>query len=34
MQLLHEDGRWWLMTVYWHRESKDHPIPAEYLPQK
>jgi hypothetical protein len=31
MQLLNDGKRWWLMTLAWHPESADHPIPAQYL---
>lgn len=33
-QLLYDGKRWWVMTIYWQAESKDDPIPAEYLKQK
>ncbi len=32
MQLLHHDGRWWLVSIYWQAESEDAPIPAAFLP--
>jgi hypothetical protein len=32
IQLLHKDGRWWVVTVFWDNESPENPIPAEYLP--
>ena len=31
-QLLHKDDRWWIVTVMWDNESKDNPIPEEFLP--
>ena len=30
-QLLHKDGRWWIVTVFWDNESEGNRIPAEYL---
>jgi hypothetical protein len=30
-QLLNDGKRWWVMTLAWHPESADHPIPAQYL---
>lgn len=30
-QLLHHDGRWWVVTIYWQAETPDNPVPAEYL---
>jgi len=32
IQLLEKDGRWWIVTVMWENESKDNPIPEEFLP--
>jgi hypothetical protein len=32
IQLLHRDGRWWVVTIFWDNESEATPIPAEYLP--
>jgi len=32
IQLLQKDGRWWIVTVMWDNESKDNPIPEEFLP--
>ncbi len=31
-QLLKHEGRWWIVTVVWVDESKDNPIPEEFLP--
>lgn len=31
-QLLKHEGRWWIVTVFWSNESKDNPIPEEFLP--
>ena len=31
-QLLHHDGRWWIVNLYWTRETPQNPIPKEYLP--
>lgn len=31
---LHFDGsRWWVVTIFWQAESKEYPIPAEFLPE-
>jgi len=32
IQLLHKDGRWWLVNVFWDNESGENRISAEYLP--
>lgn len=32
IQLLEKDGRWWIVTVMWDNESKENPIPEEFLP--
>ncbi|NCF61308.1 MAG: hypothetical protein GWP58_00530, partial [Gammaproteobacteria bacterium] len=32
IQLLEKDDRWWIVTVMWENESKDNPIPEEFLP--
>lgn len=32
IQLLKKDDRWWIVTVFWENESKEHPIPEEFLP--
>ena len=32
IQLLHREGRWWVVTVMWDNESKDNPLPGEFLP--
>jgi hypothetical protein len=34
IQLLHADGRWWVVTVFWDNEGPEKPIPAEYLPAR
>jgi hypothetical protein len=31
IQLLNDGKRWWVMTIAWHPESPENPIPAEYL---
>jgi hypothetical protein len=30
-QLLHEKGRWWVVTIFWQPEYPDLPIPGMYL---
>ena len=32
IQLVYNSGRWWIGTVMWDNESKDNPIPGEFLP--
>ena len=32
IQLLHKDDRWWIVTVMWDNETRDNPIPEEFLP--
>jgi hypothetical protein len=32
IQLLRKDGRWWIVTVMWDNESKENPVPEEFLP--
>ena len=34
IQLMNDGTRWWVVTIYWDRESPATPIPAEYLPKK
>jgi hypothetical protein len=33
IQLLHDGTRWWVVTIYWETETKDRPIPDEFLPK-
>lgn len=33
IQLYNDGKRWWILSVYWQSESKDVPLPKEYLPQ-
>ncbi len=32
IQLVNDGQRWWIVTVFWQGETKDAPIPAQYLP--
>lgn len=32
IQLLWHEKRWWIVSVMWDNESKDNPIPGEFLP--
>lgn len=32
IQLLFHDGRWWIVSVIWDQESKENPIPGEFMP--
>lgn len=31
LQLVHEQERWWVLTILWENENSLQPIPAEYL---
>ena len=31
-QLLNHNGRYWIMSLYWARETPENPIPDKYLP--
>ena len=33
MQLFWDGERWHMLTIFWHQESEDTPIPAPYLPE-
>ena len=30
-QLMHDGGRWWVVTIYWTSERPDLPIPERYI---
>ncbi len=30
IQLFNDGKRWWVMTVFWQAEDKDHPLPEKY----
>jgi len=32
IQLLNDGNRWWILNIYWMQESKENPIPKQYLP--
>ena len=34
IQLLNDGKRWWVINIYWMQESKENPIPSQYLPKK
>ncbi|MEZ5966802.1 MAG: DUF4440 domain-containing protein [Planctomycetota bacterium] len=34
IQLVQQDGRWWVLHVLWEQERDAGPIPARYLPAK
>jgi len=34
IQLLNDGNRWWIVNIYWMQESKENPIPKQYLPNK
>jgi len=31
LQLVHDRGRWWIVSALWERESPLHPLPPELL---
>jgi hypothetical protein len=31
IQLFYDGNRWWIVTIYWQQESKEHPIPEKYF---
>jgi len=31
IQLLYDESRWWIVTIYWQHEGPDNPIPEMYL---
>lgn len=33
IQLLWDESRWWIVTIYWDRATPDQPIPPEYQPK-
>lgn len=33
IQLLNDGNRWWIINIYWMQESKENPIPKQYLPK-
>ncbi|MTB51959.1 hypothetical protein [Lewinella sp. W8] len=33
IQLMDDGKRWWIINIYWTGETKDNPIPKEYLPE-
>ena len=33
IQLMNDGKRWWIINIYWMRESEEHPIPKQYLPK-
>ncbi len=30
-QLLNDEKRWWVLTIYWQNETPESPLPKEYL---
>lgn len=34
VQLLNDGRRWWVVNIYWKQETKETPIPHEYLPKQ
>ena len=30
-QLFNDGERWWILSIYWQHESKQHPLPEKYL---
>lgn len=33
IQLLNDGTRWWVINIYWKQETKDSPIPLDFLPK-
>ena len=33
IQLMNDGKRWWIINIYWMQESKENPIPKDYLPK-
>lgn len=33
IQLFNDGARWWVISIYWHSETADTPIPPAYLPE-
>lgn len=31
IELMNDGSRWWILTIYWEAEDKDHPLPEKYL---
>ena len=31
IQLFNDGTRWWILSIYWQHESKQHPLPEKYL---
>jgi hypothetical protein len=31
LQLLNDGKRWWVLTIYWQAETRENPLPKEYL---
>lgn len=34
IQLMNDGDRWWIIQIYWLGETKEMPLPTEYLPKK
>lgn len=34
IQLMNDGKRWWIVNIFWTQETKDNPIPEDYLPSK
>ena len=32
IQLMWDDERWWILSIFWNHENPSRPIPAQYLP--
>lgn len=31
IQLLRDEGRWWVVSIFWMAETEEFPLPAQYL---
>ena len=34
IQLVRDEGRWWIVTIFWDAERPDNPLPPQYLPRR
>lgn len=32
IQLVHHENRWWILSVMWLNETRENPLPGEFLP--
>jgi len=34
IQLIHDNDRWWIISILWNGETKEDPLPQKYLRMK